>query len=267
MTQLTNFNDTYCNQNSNFHQFYNFGSQRNPEVQYYVREPNGKRPFPVEFELDMEYVPKAKRKFDKISACLENFSISNDEPSRINLDFSSDEEMEEIGDEGNGPSSSAPLVVEPDDEPAVPKKIRLDESVQKYLQKCRQEPYLFLPKGEPLKGNEMVIWQPRLLISPKNDFNMVGRIQEIDDEEEQRVNEKIKERIIENEGMVDADADEETTTGIVELSYGSDHSDIGSSWNSPIPSPSSQIVELDADSPSSLTNGSVTDEDMMEFDD
>lgn len=166
------------------------------------------------------------------------------------------------------PTTSSPLVVEPDDEPAVAKKIRLDESIQRYLEKCRQEPAMFLPKPGKLKGNEMVLWQPTLLVSPKNDFNMAGRIQEIDDEEEERVKEEIKERIIENEGMIDGDADE-VTTGIVDLDSGSEHSDIGSSWSSPVPSPtgSSQIVELDPDSPHSLTNGSVSDEEMMEFED
>lgn len=125
---------------------------------------------------------------------------------------------------------------------------------------------MFYFRPEKLKGNEMVIWQPRILVSPKNDFNMAGRIQEIDDEEEDRVNEEIKTRIIENEGMIDEDTRNETT-GIVELGTGSDHSDIGSSWSSPMASPtgSSQIVELDPDSPNSLTNGSVTDEEMMEF--
>ncbi|CAA78470.1 uncharacterized protein CELE_R107.5 [Caenorhabditis elegans] len=271
MTQLTNFSESFSNQNSNLHQPYNFNSHQPPEENhYYVREPNGKRPFPVEFELDMEYVPRTKRRFDKISACLENFSISNDKPSPINMESSSDEEMDEVYDDSNfdqcTESTSIPLVVEPDDEPAVAKKIRLDESIQRYFEKCRQGPIDFLPKPEKLKGNEMVIWQPRILVSPKNDFNMAGRIQEIDDEEEDRVNEEIKTRIIENEGMIDEDTRNETT-GIVELGTGSDHSDIGSSWSSPMASPtgSSQIVELDPDSPNSLTNGSVTDEEMMEF--
>uniref|UniRef100_A0A8R1I0I1 Uncharacterized protein n=1 Tax=Caenorhabditis japonica TaxID=281687 RepID=A0A8R1I0I1_CAEJA len=272
MTQLTNYNDSFLNnQNGSCHQqLYNFGAPHYPsEDNYFVREPTGKRPFPVEFESDMEYVPRTKRRFDKISACLENFSISNDKPSEINLDSSSDEEMEELhsdpGFDESIPTTSAPLVVEPDDEPAVAKKIRLDESIQRYLEKCRNNPYIGLPKSGKLKGNEMVIWQPHLLVSPKNDFNMAGRIQEIDDEEEERLNEEIKERVIENEGMVD-DYASVVTTGIVELGSGSEHSDIGSSWSSPVPSPtgSSQIVELDANS---LSNGSVTDEDMMEFDD
>ncbi|CAO4370846.1 unnamed protein product [Caenorhabditis nigoni] len=283
MTQLTsNFKQFSNQQNSNYQQqFYNFDSlnnssspsQRIDDIHYYVREPNGKRPFPTEFELDMEYVPRTKRRYDKISACLESFSISNDKPNPINLESSSDEEMDEVTipeyDE-EIESTSTPVVVEPDDEPAVAKKIRLDGSLQKYLEKCKQDPYAFLPKAETLKGNEVAIWQPTILVSPKNDNNMFGRIQEIDDEEEERLNEEIKSRIIENEGMVDEDTSrQEETIGIVELGSGSDHSDIGSSWSSPIPSPtgsSTHIVELDPGSPNSLTNGSVSDEEMMEFD-
>lgn len=218
----------------------------------------------------MEYVPRTKRRYDKISACLENFSISSDKPNPIQIESSSDEEMDDVPDyEQDVESTSTPVVVEPDDEPALAKKIRLDGSLQKYLEQCKQDPYAYLPKKEALKGNEVAIWQPTILVSPKNDNNMFGRIQEIDDEEEERLNEEIKTRIIENEGMVDEDARQEETTGIVELGSGSDHSDIGSSWSSPNPSPTgsiSNIVELDPNSPNSLTNGSVSDEEMMEFD-
>ena len=58
MTQLTNFNAPFSNQNSNFHQFYNFDSHQHQPLEgmhYFVREPNGKRPFPTEFELVSTY--------------------------------------------------------------------------------------------------------------------------------------------------------------------------------------------------------------------
>lgn len=58
--------------------------------------------------------------------------------------------MDEVYDDSNfdqcTESTSIPLVVEPDDEPAVAKKIRLDESIQRYFEKCRQGPIDFLPK-------------------------------------------------------------------------------------------------------------------------
>ncbi|CAI5445545.1 unnamed protein product [Caenorhabditis angaria] len=247
--------------------------------QYFVQEPLGKRPFPVEFEYDMEYVPRSKRRFDKISSCLENFSISNDTPNSIPLDSSSeDDEMEEIFEpiqSTSSPSSEEPFIIEPeDDEPATAKKIRLDESLQRYLRNAREyDDLMFLPKKEALRGDEITLWQPKILISPRNDFNMTGRITEIDEEEEERVENEIKDRIIENEGMLDEDLPIQNC-GIVELDE-----DVSepSSWNSsPIPSPpSSQIVELDEESrdtilttPTSLTNGSVSDDYLedMEFD-
>ncbi|EGT56762.1 hypothetical protein CAEBREN_15346 [Caenorhabditis brenneri] len=273
MTQLTNnfngfANQGFCNFNSAPHQ-----QHSDEEMTYYVREPNGKRPFPVEFEMDMEYVPpRAKRRFDRISACLENFSISNDKPLPMNLESSSDEEMDEIvtppSIDEDTETTSGPLVVEPDDEPAVAKKIRLDGTLQRYLDKYKQADIQFLPKPEKLRGDEIAIWQPKILVSPKNDFNMSGRIQEIDDDEADQLAEEVKTRIIENEGMVDEEQNnQEETTGIVDLNCASDLSDIGSSWSSPVSSPGSsgQIVELDSDSLNSLTNGYVTDEEMMEF--
>uniref|UniRef100_A0A1I7U5P9 ELM2 domain-containing protein n=1 Tax=Caenorhabditis tropicalis TaxID=1561998 RepID=A0A1I7U5P9_9PELO len=214
----------------------------------------------------MEYVPRTKRRFDKISASLENFSISSDRPSPINLESSSDEEMDEapLSPESVEEETAAPVIVEPDDEPAVAKKIRLDGNLQKYLDRYKQhDPLHFLPKKEALKGNEIAIWQPKILVSPKNDFNMSGRIQEIDDEESDRIEEEQRARIIENEGMVDEETTTETT-GIVDLNS-EDHSDIGSSWSSRECSPTNICVELGDSSPTSLTNGSVTDEEMMEF--
>ncbi|CAB3401642.1 unnamed protein product [Caenorhabditis bovis] len=256
----------------------NFGVAIQPTNRYLVQEPLGKRPFPSDLESEMEYVPRAKRRFDKISACLENFSISKETPTNTNellMDSSSDDDNdgmeEEMIDIDACTSQSEPIISEPDDEPLTLKKLKLDDSLKSFLERAKQSPDAFLPHKSPKRGDEVVLWNPRLILTPKNEVNMSGRITEISEEDEKQIEDENRRKLIETEGMLDDEQINElmASHGIVEFSSSDgSNSDMGSSCSSP----SSQIVEIDdintreCNTPTSLTNGSVSDEDIMEFD-
>ncbi|CAD6185685.1 unnamed protein product [Caenorhabditis auriculariae] len=249
-----------------------------PESRYYVQEPRVKRAHQDD-EQDMEYAPRAKRRFDKISARLENFSISNDRVTPLQtFDSSSDDEMEEIlPEESNNIASSSveecvePLILEPEeDEP--PKKLRLDERLQMYLEMARNNHLDFIPKSAKTRGDELVVWRAPVTINPFDDPTMSGRIRELTEEEEQDVFEEMKHRQLLFDGMT---SEEPSDNGncIVDCDASSVASSTEGSFvdlDSPLPSPPN-IVEVteerrDLSSPTSLTNGSVSDEEMMDFD-
>ncbi|KIH66323.1 hypothetical protein ANCDUO_03349 [Ancylostoma duodenale] len=130
-------------------------------------------------ENDLD-APRAKRRFERVSAQFERFRISEggDDNGRIEMDTDSEEE----GDVHRNSTDNAlteGVVEEPDDSS---NGFLLGDYLKDYLERMKQEN--ILPSRSSIKGNELAIWRPLTEFrDPFEDPTMKGRIQEVDGDE------------------------------------------------------------------------------------
>ncbi|KAK5986799.1 hypothetical protein GCK32_010124 [Trichostrongylus colubriformis] len=127
-------------------------------------------------DMDDDDAPRAKRRFEKINAKLEKFSISGDDECDRRPDMDTSEsggdddddddawlDSDEFIDEG----TSQTIVEEPEEEP---NEFLLNECLQRYIDHMKET-----------NGNELVVWRPLPRVQdPFDDPTMKGRIQEVD---------------------------------------------------------------------------------------
>ncbi|GMT19469.1 hypothetical protein PFISCL1PPCAC_10766 [Pristionchus fissidentatus] len=249
-----------------------------------VQHPPGKRIRSLQDMRHAEGAPRAKRRFERISARFENFSISS-EPSTPSLghsmESSSDDDdlvQESMGmrEEGNDEHVCSSVVEEPDDDSALTaKRLRLADELSDYLERARDQPILWKRMMEASKVSEgaLTIWRPPVpAANPFDDPSMRGRINELSDDDNE----------IDEDGDVVID-DEIHHVGEISpsVSYPDDPYRESSSTldslpstisSSPVSSPSpdsesgygNRIVEI-ADGGTS-TDSSLEDDDAMEMD-
>lgn len=159
-----------------------------------VQQPASKR------HLDMRHAegaPRAKRRFEKVAAQFENFSISNNTApvTRQSLadGCSSDDDdpihgstMGEQMMEGTGNTST---IEEPDDESSLTtKRLRLADELSEYLEKSKEQPIMWKKMMEESRVSEgaLIVWKPPVPLSnPFDDPSMKGRINELSDDEDE----------------------------------------------------------------------------------
>ncbi|EPB76545.1 hypothetical protein ANCCEY_04381 [Ancylostoma ceylanicum] len=124
--------------------------------------------------------PRAKRRFERVSAQFERFRISEgaDDSGRIEMDTDSEEEDDFRKDTVDDASNEG-VVEEPDD---VSNGFQLGDYLKDYLERMKQEN--ILPSRNTIKGNELAIWRPLSEFrDPFEDPTMKGRIQEVEGDE------------------------------------------------------------------------------------
>ncbi|EYB86846.1 hypothetical protein Y032_0272g931 [Ancylostoma ceylanicum] len=148
--------------------------------------------------------PRAKRRFERVSAQFERFRISEgaDDSGRIEMEkgalpddydwrirsasaptcLNSDTDSEEEDDfrkDTVDDASNEGVVEEPDD---VSNGFQLGDYLKDYLERMKQEN--ILPSRNTIKGNELAIWRPLSEFrDPFEDPTMKGRIQEVEGDE------------------------------------------------------------------------------------
>ncbi|KJH48803.1 hypothetical protein DICVIV_05056 [Dictyocaulus viviparus] len=130
---------------------------------------------------DDDDAPRAKRRFERMSAQLERFSISDEEKIKRQ------DSMETLGSDDEYSSndgfmkeqSTEAIIEEPDEDQT--SRVVLDHYLQDYIDRMKQSDNFGLPTRDVIRGNELVIWRP--LVPPSDPFldpTMKGRIQEVD---------------------------------------------------------------------------------------
>ncbi|XGW18805.1 hypothetical protein V3C99_002977 [Haemonchus contortus] len=134
-------------------------------------------------DMDDDEAPRAKRRFEKVNAKFERFSISGDDESnrQPEMDTSDSEEDDDdwlANDDFTGDSSSEGIVEEPNEDS---KQLFLNECLQRYIERMKQTNGINLPTRGAIQGHELVVWRPLPVIKdPFDDPTMKGRIQELD---------------------------------------------------------------------------------------
>ncbi|VDM59392.1 unnamed protein product [Angiostrongylus costaricensis] len=142
-----------------------------------IREAWGKR----HVDMDDDEAPRAKRRFERVSAQFERFSISSERHSkgRENMDTSESDEEWSSSDGFADEQSIEGIIEEPDEQST--SRVILDDCLQNYIDRMKQISSFGLPSRDVIHGNELVVWRPLTGISdPFLDPTMKGRIQEVD---------------------------------------------------------------------------------------
>ncbi|WKX99568.1 hypothetical protein Q1695_014446 [Nippostrongylus brasiliensis] len=169
-----------------------------------VREWLGKRTI----EMDDDEAPRAKRRFEKVSAKLEKFRISGEEDECIekgDMETSdSEDDWDDDADCFGDDEASGAIVQEPNEDQ--PSEIQLNDCLQRYLDRMKQSKCDNLPSRGAIRGDELVLWTPVPEIrNPFEDPSMKGRIEEVNDGEDNSCEAPTTDFIVES-----ADSDSET---------------------------------------------------------
>ncbi|KAK6056721.1 hypothetical protein COOONC_05768 [Cooperia oncophora] len=139
-------------------------------------------------DMDDDEAPRAKRRFEKINAKFERFSISGDDEGnkQPEMDTSdSDADDDDLADdewfandEFTDDKPAQVIVEEPTDEP---NQLLLNDCLQRYLDLMKQTNGISIPTRGVIRGNELMVWRPLPENrDPFDDPTMKGRIQEVD---------------------------------------------------------------------------------------
>ncbi|KAJ1348330.1 hypothetical protein KIN20_003608 [Parelaphostrongylus tenuis] len=146
-----------------------------------IREAVGKR----HADMDDDEAPRAKRRFERVSAQFERFTISGEDQLKEREYMDSPEsDGEWSSSDGFGDEQATEGIIEEPDEDSTGRMI-LDSCLQNYIDRMKKADNFGLPSRSPrdvIHGNELVIWRPLPEVSdPFMDPTMKGRIQEVDD--------------------------------------------------------------------------------------
>ncbi|GMS89431.1 hypothetical protein PENTCL1PPCAC_11606 [Pristionchus entomophagus] len=182
--------DNYTSRSDNNSEHSSFGMDTG-----IVQQPPTKRHL-VRFDMrHAEGAPRAKRRFEKVAAQFENFSISNNTAPVTGQSFESSSDDDELihgssmGEQMNEETANGSTIEEPDDESSLTRKrLRLADELSEYLEKAKEHPIMWKKMMEESRVSEgaLTVWRPPVPLSnPFDDPSMKGRINELSEDEDE----------------------------------------------------------------------------------